>query len=48
MINITAQCSKKIPKKWSCGGLARAPQDHFFGYLWEGMHVNNATLHRNI
>jgi hypothetical protein len=35
VISITAQSSKKIPKKWLCVG-ARAPtHNQFLGYLWQ-------------
>jgi hypothetical protein len=33
--NITAQSSKKIPKKWLCVGAHALTHNHFFGYLWQ-------------
>jgi len=48
VINITAQSSKKIPKKWLCVGAHAPTHNHFFGYLWQWMRSSDATLRCNI
>jgi hypothetical protein len=45
--SITAQSSKKIPKKWLCVGAHAPTHNHFFGYLWQWMRLSDATLRCN-
>jgi hypothetical protein len=47
-IIITAQSSKKIPKKWLCAGAHAPAHNHFLGYFWRRMGSSDTTLRCNI